>query len=102
MNHATLCNAPNVSYKRFSGSEIDLLFQAGAVLDTYVDVANNDSSVIIDSYGSSSDNDETRRTPIRKTGTGIQFRFVTKNLRPAIRSVFCYGMIKGKNIISKK
>ena len=87
--------------KRFSGSEIDLLFQAGAVLDTYVDVANNDSSVIIDSYGSPADNDETRRTPIRKTGTGIQFRFVARNLRPAIRSVFAYGTIKGKNIISK-
>jgi len=88
--------------KRFSGSEIDLLFQAGAVLDTYVDVANEDSSTLIDSYGSPSDNDETRRTPIRKTGTGIQFRFVARNLRPAIRSVFAYGTIKGKNIISKK
>ncbi len=87
--------------KRFSGSEIDLLFQAGAVLDTYVDVANNDSSILIDSYGSPADNDETRRTPIRKTGTGIQFRFVARNLRPAIRSVFAYGTVKGKNIISK-
>lgn len=88
--------------KRFSGSEIDLLFQAGAVLDTYVDIANDDSSVLIDSYGSPSDNDETRRTPIRKMGTGIQFRFKAKNLRPAIRSVFVYGTIKSKNIISKK
>ena len=90
------------SDKRFSGSEIDLLFSTGAVLDTYAETSNEDSSVLIDTYGSPSDNDETRRTPIRKTGTGIQFRFVAKNLRPAIRSVFAYGTVKGKNIQSQK
>ena len=90
------------SDKRFSGSEIDLLFQAGAVLDTYAETSNEDSSVLIDAYGSPTANDETRRTPIRKTGTGIQFRFVARNLRPAIRSVFAYGTVKGKNIQSQK
>jgi hypothetical protein len=90
------------SDKRFSGSEIDLLFQAGAALDTYAEISNEDSTVLIDSYGSPSSNDETRRNPIRKTGTGLQFRFVARNLRPAIRSVFAYGTTKGKNIQSQK
>jgi hypothetical protein len=90
------------SDKRFSGSEIDLLFQAGAVLDTYAEISNEDSTVLIDEYGSPTANDETRRTPIRKTGTGLQFRFVARNLRPAIRSVFAYGTVKGKNTQSQK
>ena len=88
--------------KRFSGTEIDLLFQAGSALDTYAIIANEDSSILVDSYGSPSDNDETRRTPIRKMGTGIQLKFDAKSLRPYIRSAFIYGTIKGKNIQSKK
>lgn len=88
--------------KRFSGTEIDLLFQAGAALETYAVIANEDDISLIDHYGSPTDNDETRRTPIRKMGTGIQLKFVAKNLRPSIRSTFVYGTTKGKNIISKK
>lgn len=88
--------------KRFSSTEIDLLFQTGASIDTYAIVANEDTSVLVDSYFSGSDNDETRRTPIRKFGTGIQFQFIAKNNRPYIRSVYVYGSIKSKNIISKK
>jgi hypothetical protein len=90
------------SDKRFSGTEIDFLFQAGSAIETEALVANEDTSILIDSYGSGSDNDETRRTPIRKFGTGIQLRFSTKNIRPSIRSAFVYGTIKSKNIISKK
>lgn len=88
--------------KRFSGTEIDLQFQAGSALETYAEISNEDTSILIDSYGSGTDNDETRRTPVRKFGTGIQLRFVAKSLRPYIRSAFVYGSIKGKNIISKK
>lgn len=88
--------------KRFSGTEIDLQFQAGSALETYAIIANEDSDVLIDNYGSGFDNDETRRTPIRKMGTGIQLRFIAKSLRPYIRSAFIYGTTKGKNIISKK
>lgn len=88
--------------KRFSGTEIDFLFQAGSAIETEALVANEDTSVLIDSYGSGSDNDETRRVPVRKFGTGIQLRFTTKSLRPSIRSTFVYGSLKVKNIISKK
>jgi hypothetical protein len=88
--------------KRFSSTEIDLLFQTGASIETYAIIANEDTSILIDNYSSGSDNDETRRTPIRKFGTGIQLQFVAKNNRPYIRSVYVYGTTKGKNLISKK
>ena len=88
--------------KRFSGTEIDFLFQAGSAIETQAIIANEDTSILVDSYGSGSDNDETRRTPVRKFGTGIQLKFTTKSLRPSVRSAFVYGTIKGKNIISKK
>lgn len=88
--------------KRFSGSEIDFLFQAGSAIETEAIVANEDTSVLIDSYGSGTSNDETRRTPIRKFGTGIQLKFTTKSLRPSVRSAFVYGTLKVKNNISKK
>jgi hypothetical protein len=88
--------------KRFSGTEIDFQFQAGSAIETEALIANEDSSVLIDSYGSGSDNDETRRVPIRKFGTGIQLKFTTKSIRPLIRSAFVYGVLKVKNIISKK
>lgn len=88
--------------KRFSSTEIDLLFQTGASIDTYAIIANEDTSVLVDSYYSGSDNDETRRTPIRKFGTGIQLQFIARNNRPYIRSVYIYGTTKGKNITSKK
>ena len=88
--------------KRFSGTEIDFLFQSGSAIETEAIIANEDTSILVDSYGSGSDNDETRRTPVRKHGTGIQLKFTTKSLRPSVRSAFVYGTIKSKNIISKK
>ena len=88
--------------KRFSGTEIDFQFQAGSAINTEALVANEDTSVLIDSYGSGSNNDETRRVPVRKFGTGIQLKFTTQSLRPLIRSAFVYGSLKVKNNISKK
>jgi len=88
--------------KRFSGTEIDLQFQAGSAIETQALVANEDTSLTVDNYGSGSNNDETRRAPIRKFGTGIQLKFIAKSLRPAVRSAFVYGTLKSKNIISKK
>lgn len=87
--------------KRFSNTEIDYQFQIGSGVNTYAIISNEDSSILVDSYNSSKDNDETRRNPIRKSGTGIQLRFIADN-RPYIRSVYVYGTQKGKNIISKK
>ena len=88
--------------KRFSGTEIDLQFQAGSAIETQALVANEDTSITVDDYGSGSDNDETRRTPIRKFGTGIQLKFIAKSLRPSVRSAFVYATLKSKNLISKK
>ena len=87
--------------KRFSSAEIDFDFQIGSEIATYVDVSNEDSYALIDNYTSSYDNDETRRTPIRKFGTGLRFQFIG-NFRPFIRSVYAYASQKSKNLISKK
>lgn len=87
--------------KRFSSSEIDFDFQIGSEIATYVDVTNEDSYALIDDYTSPADNDETRRTPIRKFGTGLRFQFIG-NFRPFIRSVYAYASQKSKNLISKK
>lgn len=87
--------------KRFSSAEIDFDFQIGSEVATYVDVTNTDSYALIDDYTSSLDNDETRRTPIRKFGTGLRFQFIG-NFRPFIRSVYAYASQKTKNLISKK
>jgi hypothetical protein len=87
--------------KRFSSAEIDFDFQIGSEVATYVDVSNEDSYALIDDYTSPSDNDETRRTPIRKFGTGLRFQFIG-NFRPFIRSVYAYASQKSKNLISKK
>lgn len=89
------------SDKRFSSAEIDFDFQIGSEIATYVDVSNEDSYALIDNYTSSYDNDETRRTPIRKFGTGLRFQFIG-NFRPFIRSVYAYASQKSKNLISKK
>jgi len=87
--------------KRFSSAEIDFDFQIGSEIATYVDVSNEDSYALIDNYTSPADNDETRRTPIRKFGTGLRFQFIG-NFRPFIRSVYAYASQKSKNLISKK
>ena len=88
--------------KRFSSTEIDLQFQAGSAIETQALIANEDTSITVDNYGSGSDNDETRRTPIRKFGTGVQLKFIAKSLRPSVRSAFIYGTTRSKNLISKK
>jgi len=87
--------------KRFSSAEIDFDFQIGSEVRTYVDVSNEDSYALIDDYTSPTNNDETRRTPIRKFGTGLRFQFIG-NFRPFIRSVYAYASQKSKNLISKK
>jgi hypothetical protein len=87
--------------KRFSSAEIDFDFQIGSEVRTYVDVTNEDSYALIDDYTSPTNNDETRRTPIRKFGTGLRFQFIG-NFRPFIRSVYAYASQKSKNLISKK
>lgn len=88
--------------KRFTNSEVNYQFQAGSHIETYADVSNQDSVEHIDNYGSPIDNDETRRTPVRRYGTSMQLRFIADNLRPSIRSAFIYATVKVKNIISKK
>lgn len=87
--------------KRFSSAEIDFDFSVGSEVATYVDVSNEDSYALIDDYTSPVSNDETRRTPIRKFGTGLRFQFIG-NFRPFIRSVYAYASQKTKNLISKK
>jgi len=90
------------SDKRFTNAEINYNFSAGGHIQTYADISNNDSIEHIDNYGSQTNNDETRRVPIRKYGTSMQLRFITDNLRPSIRSAFIYATQKVKNLISKK
>lgn len=88
--------------KRFSSAEIDFEFDAGTGVKTFALVQNPDSTTLIDNHGSPSDNDETRRSPIRKIGTGVQLSFVATNLRPTIRSAAVYSKMNTKNIQTKK
>jgi len=88
--------------KRFSSAEIDFEFDAGTAIKTFALVQNPDSTTLIDNYGSPSDDDETRRIPLRKIGTGVQLSFVATNLRPTIRSAAVYSKMNTKNIQTKK
>ena len=91
----------NYQDKRFSSCEIDYLFQSGSAVDVYAIVSNPDTTDKLESYGSALNNDETRRNPIRKFGTGIQLQFVTKSLTPYIRAIFIHASQTVRNIISK-
>lgn len=88
--------------KRVSGCEVDFLFKPNSGIKTSSIILNKDSETEIDNYASLVNNDETRRTPIRKTGTGVQLKFTPTGGRPEIRSIVVNSTIKGKNIISKK
>jgi hypothetical protein len=88
--------------KRFSSAEIDFEFDAGTAIKTFALVQNPDSSSAIDNYGSPTNNDETRRIPLRKIGTGVQLSFVATNKRPTIRSAAVYSKMNTKNIQTKK
>jgi len=88
--------------KRFSQVEIDFLFQSGSAVQTNAIISNPDSSFEIESYGSGTNNDETRRNPIRRFGTGIQLQFITKSLTPYIRAIFIHASQTVRNTISKK
>ena len=88
--------------KRFSSAEIDFEFDAGTAIKTFALVQNPDSSSQIDNYGSPTINDETRRIPLRKIGTGVQLSFVATNKRPTIRSAAVYSKMNTKNIQTKK
>lgn len=88
--------------KRFSSAEVDFLFQAGSAIKTNAIISNDDTTIQIDDYGSGLNNDETRRYPIRRFGTGIQLQFITKSLTPYIRAIFIHASQTVRNIISKK
>jgi len=88
--------------KRFSTAEVEVVCEAGAQVETRVDVSNPDATNIIDVFSSQFSEDATRRTPIRKIGTGLQLRFVTTNLRPSIRSAYVYATVQTKTNQSKQ
>lgn len=86
----------NLREKRFSTVEAEINCNAGSAIKTYADLLNQDGFTQVDSFGSPSDEDFTRRNPIRKIGTGLQIKFITNNLRTAIRSLFVVGTNLGK------
>lgn len=86
----------DVTDKRFSTIESEMVSAAGGVIFTNAEVANPDSTTLIDTFGFSSAEDSRRSVPVRKIGTGLQVYYESVNLRPSIRSTFVYATIQRK------
>jgi hypothetical protein len=81
--------------KRFSSMQVDMDFPAGGAIDITAITVNPDSTTLLNSYGSATDEDITLRIPTRKSGYYSQIKFNSKNLRPSIRSVTVEAVIPG-------
>ena len=81
--------------KRFSSIQVDAYFPAGGAVDITAITVNPDSETLLNSYGSSKDEDFTLRFPARKSGYYAQVKFNSLNLRPSIRSVTVEAIIPG-------
>ena len=81
--------------KRFSSMQVDMDFPAGGAIDITAITVNPDSTTLLNSYGSATDEDITLRIPTRKSGYYSQIKFNSKNLRPSIRSVTVEAIIPG-------
>jgi hypothetical protein len=92
----------NITDKRWSSYEANILTDGGERLETYAEVSNPDISVRVDSFGSSSFEDFNRSNPIRKIGSGLILKFVSYSKRPSIRSAFVYATQQKKNNINKQ
>lgn len=91
----------DVADKRFSSTEVEMTSVAGSRIVTTSMVANPDSDTVIDNFGFPATEDFTRKSPIRKIGSGMQLEFNIDNLRPSIKSAYVYGLVGRKNIQSK-
>lgn len=92
----------DLSDKRFSNIEVDINCDAGASIKTYVETVNPDTRTLVDTFGSPTSEDFTRRLPVRKIGYGIQISFETDSLITSVRSVNTVATILPKQNISKK
>lgn len=92
----------NISDKRWSSYEANILTNGGERIDTYAEVINPDISVKVDSFGSATTEDFNRNNPIRKIGSGLILKFVSYSKRPSIRSAFAYATQQRKNNINKQ
>jgi hypothetical protein len=92
----------NISDKRWSSYEANILASGGERIETYAEVINPDLSVRVDSFGSSTVEDFNRSNPIRKIGSGLILKFVSYSKRPSIRSAFVYATQQKKNNINKQ
>jgi hypothetical protein len=88
--------------KRFSSMQVDMDFPAGGAIDITAITVNPDSTTLLNSYGSATDEDITLRIPTRKSGYYSQIKFNSKNLRPSIRSVTVEAVIPGHMTQSTK
>jgi hypothetical protein len=82
--------------KRFSSIQADVEFPAGGALGVSVITVNPDSDTLLNSYGSSTDEDATLRFPVRKSGYYAQVKFNSLNLRPSVRSVTVQAIVPGQ------
>lgn len=92
----------NINDKRFSSYEANIMTSGGERIETYALVSNPDTSVKVDSFGSSSVEDFNRSNPVRKIGSGMSLRFVSYSKRPSIRSSYIYATQQRKNNINKQ
>lgn len=82
--------------KRFASVQVDAEFVAGAAIETSFITVNPDSTTVVSTYGSPTSEDVTLRIPCRKSGYYSQVKFVSKNLRPSVRSVTVEAIIPGQ------
>lgn len=88
--------------KRFSSLQVDAEFTAGSSVETSFITVNPDSTTIVSTYGAPLSEDVTLRVPCRKSGYYSQVKFVSKNLRPSIRSVTVEAIVPGQMTQTKK
>lgn len=87
--------------KRFSRTDIDVDFQAGANIKSSVLTNNPDTETLLSQYGSDTDEDALLRYPIRKIAQSIQIKVENINLRPTIKSIMIEAIPVGVNTQTK-
>jgi hypothetical protein len=88
--------------KRYSTVETEMECQAGSNIKTIAVVTNPDTSTQLDDFYAPANEDFSRRSPIRKTGTGLQMRYLMSFFRPNIRSLTINATMQTKTNKSEK
>lgn len=86
--------------KRYSSVEVDLYAPELSKVKTYSISSNPDVEVLVDDYMSFSDNDVTRRVPVRSVSTSCKIKLATEQGSPLIKSIIVNALPIGQNTSS--